>query len=84
MNEGASGRYPNCNAHLVAAGLRITEAADAAGISEASIRRIRNGGAVQATTISKLINALNAAHYSKMGAPLNFQVEFMPAKTEGK
>lgn len=84
MNEGASGTYPNCNAHLVAAGLRITEAADAAGISEASIRRIRNGGAVQATTISKLINALNAAHYARIGAPLNFQAEFVPTKPDGK
>jgi predicted transcriptional regulator len=57
------------------AGLSNAEASTLAGVSTSSIARIKSGGEVLLTTISKLINALNQKHFSPLGKPLDFDRE---------
>jgi predicted transcriptional regulator len=73
--HGTKSRYANCERHITRAGLSKKDAADLADVSTSSIARICKGEAVLVTTIAKLINALNKAHFSQTGQPLNLDAE---------
>jgi hypothetical protein len=78
MSGNNMGRYPNASVHMTRAGVGIEEAADLTKLSTASIRRIVKGESVRATTIAKLINALNDRHYKANPPILVFENEFVP------
>lgn len=79
MSGNNMGRYPNAQVHMTRAGVGIEEAANLTDLSPASIRRIIKNEAVRATTIAKLINALNDRHYKRNPPILVFENEFVSA-----
>ena len=74
------GTYPRADTHIQQSGLRTSELAKSANISEKSIMRVRRGAPVLNTTVQRVINALNSLYFNNPAnakAPLEFDKEFV-------
>jgi hypothetical protein len=79
--SGRKGTYPKADRHISISGLRVSELSVVAKVSEKSILRVRRQEEVLATTIQRIINALNEEYFNpkKNQVPLEFDREFVPA-----